>query len=264
MQDSADTFRKQAARAAYGWGRSKSWEDALSLLRQAADAGEPDAERELALASQAPLSELLRLPRVERLSTIAPIGACRGFAPPGFSEWLIDHAADRLVSSAVNAKDAAPVLRTSRDAAFTPRHRDVVLAIMQERAARLVGVDVDYHEAPHVICYEPGQEFSLHVDYIDPRVPEYAEELRVLGQRTATVVTYLNDAFEGAETVFPDAQVKFRGATGDAIVWSNVLADGSPDFNTRHAGLPPISGRKCIFSQWIRSNPFPHRPEDLI
>jgi prolyl 4-hydroxylase len=258
-----ESYRKQAARAAYGWGRAQSWDDAIALLRRAAEASEPDAARQLELVTQAPISELLDVPRVERLSTIAPVGACRGFAPPGFSEWLIDRAAARLVPASANA-DGEVAVRTARDAAFAPQHRDLVLAIMQEHAARLTHVPVEYHEPPNLISYEPGQEFSLHVDFIDPEVSAYAEELRVVGQRTATIVTYLNEDFEGAETVFPDAQVKFRGNTGDAIVFSNVRPDGSPDYNTSHAGLPPSRGRKWVLSQWMRSNPFQYRPEDLL
>jgi prolyl 4-hydroxylase len=258
----AETYSKQAARAAYGWGRAKSWSDALGLLARAADEGEEGAERQLQLVTQAPIEEFLQIPRVEQLSTISAIGACRGFAPTGFSEWLIDRAADRLVAASMNVA-VAPAVRTARDAAFAPQHRDLVLAIMQERAARLTRVPVEYHEPPNVISYEPGQEFSLHTDFVDPRVPAFATELRIVGQRTATIVTYLNEDFEGAETVFPDAEVRFRGRTGDAIVFSNVRADGSPDYNTRHAGLPPTRGRKWVLSQWIRSNPFPYRSEDL-
>lgn len=259
-----ETFSKRAARAAYGWGQSQSWSDAIALLRLAADADEPQARRQLDLVTQVPIAELVALPRLERLSSLAPVGAYRGFAPVGFAEWLIDRAAQRLLSSSANDVGAGDLSRTSRDAAFMPEHRDVVLAIMQEKAARLVGVPVKYHEPPHVISYEPGQEFGLHADFVDPRVPEYHQELRVLGQRIATVVTYLNEDFEGAETVFPYAQVTFRGKTGDAIVWSNVLPDGNPDHNTRHAGLPPTRGRKWILSQWVRSNPFPYGPADRI
>lgn len=264
MQAAEETLKKQAARAAYGWGRPQSWSDALTLLQQAAEAGEVEADRQLELVTQAPIDELLDPPEADLLSSISQIGACRGFAPPGFSEWLIDHAAGRLVAASVNAAGGGPALRTARDAAFAPQDRDLVLAIMQERAARLTGVPVQFHEPPNVISYEPGQEFSLHADYIDPRPAEYQAELHALGQRTATIVTYLNSDFEGAETVFPDAQVKFRGETGDAIVFANVLPDGSPDYNTRHAGLPPTRGRKWVFSQWIRSKPFPYRPQDLL
>lgn len=264
MQAAQETLTRQAARAAYGWGRPQSWQDALALLQRAAEAGEPEADRQLALVTQAPIEQLLEPPEADLLSSISQIGASRGFAPPGFSEWLIDHSADRLVDASVNAAEGGPVLRTARDAAYGPQNRDLILAIMQERAARLVGVPVKFHEPPNVISYEPGQEFSLHADYIDPRVPAYQPELQHLGQRTATLVTYLNEDFEGAETVFPDAQVKFRGNRGDAIVFANVLPTGEPDFNTRHAGLPPTSGRKWVLSQWIRNRPFPYRPEDLL
>lgn len=262
MQIARETFRKQAARAAYGWGRPKSWTDALSLLRKAAEAGEPEAERELALVTQAPIEQLLEAPEADLLSNVSQIGSCAGFAPPGFSEWLIDHSADRLVGASVNYAGNVAV-RTARDAAFAPQNRDLVIAIMQERGASLTGVPVEFHEPPNVISYEPGQEFSLHTDFVDPRAPEFQAELQQLGQRTATIVTYLNEDFEGAETWFPDAQVKYRGKTGEAIVFSNVLRDGSPDFNTRHAGLPPTRGRKWVLSQWMRTKPFPYRPDDL-
>ena len=258
-----EALAKQAARAAYGWHRPKSWADALGLLAKAAEAGEDGARRQLELVSQAPIDDLLSPPRVERLTSLAAIAACRGFAPPGFAEWLIDQARDRLVNASVNQAGDVPVVRSARDYAFGPRQRDLVLAIMQERAARLVSVPVDYHEPPNIISYEPGQEFGLHVDYIDPQVPEFQPELRSMGQRTVTIVTYLNTDFEGAETDFPNADVRFRGEIGDAIVIVNVLPDGTPDFNTRHCGLPPTRGRKWVLSQWIRSKPFPFRPEDL-
>lgn len=264
MQPAGETFSKQAARAAYGWGRAQSWNDALELLERAATKGEPGAARQLELVTQAPIAQLLEPPEADLLTDLAQIGACRGFAPPGFSEWLIEHASDRLVGASVNAAAGGPVLRTAKDAAFAPQNRDLVLAIMQERAARLTGIPVQFHEPPNVISYEPGEEFSLHTDFVDPRPLEFQPELQALGQRTATVVTYLNSDFEGAETVFPDAGVKFRGETGDAIVFANVLPDGRPDFNTRHAGLPPTRGRKWVFSQWIRSKPFPYRPQDLL
>ena len=262
VEVAAESFRKQASRAAYGWGRPKSWEDALDLLRHAVEAGEEEAERELQLVTQAPIEQMLYAPDADLLTDFSQIGSCAGFAPPGFSEWLIDHASERLVSAAVNEAGEKAV-RTARDAAFGPRNRDLVIAILHERAASLVGIPVEFHEPPNTISYEPGQEFSLHADFIDPRVPEFRQELDELGQRTATIVTYLNDDFEGAETWFPDAKVKYRGRTGDAIVFSNVLRDGSPDYNTRHAGLPPTGGRKWVLAQWIRTKPFRFRPEDL-
>ena len=182
-----ETLSRQAARAAYGWGRERNWVEALALIAEAAAAGEPDADRELALVTQAPIAELLQPPTPERQSSVSRIGIARGFAPPGFSEWLIDRARDRLEAAEVNDASGTAV-RTARVAAFGPLERDLVLAIMQQRAARMVGARIDLHEPPNVISYEPGQEFRLHVDFVEPSVAGFQAELDRFGQRSATVV----------------------------------------------------------------------------
>ena len=263
LDGARETLTKQATRAAYGWGRPKDWPAAINLLGEAARAGEPDAERQLALVTQMDLEALLKPPKVEPQSNLIRVGLCRGFAPPGFSEWLIEKAAPRLVAAAVHG-DADERTRTARDAAFGPRQRDLVLAVLQERAERLTQVPIDYHEPPNVISYEAGQEFKLHVDFIDPDVPAFRAELAQLGQRTATFVTYLNEDFDGAETHFPQVELKLRGRTGDAILFLNVLPNGEPDRGTVHFAPAPTRGRKWVLSQWIRSQPFPFRPEDLV
>jgi prolyl 4-hydroxylase len=257
-----EPLSKQAARAAYGWGRAQSWDEALRLLAAAAKAGEEGAARQLELVTQAPIAAMLTPPAPERLSPLARVAAARGFAPPGFSEWLIDRAGGRL--DAAMANDASgDAVRTAKTCAFGPRERDLVLAILQERAARLLGVPVACHEPPNAISYEPGQEYRQHADFIEPSVAQFQAELLQLGQRVATVVTYLNDDFDGAETVFPDLDVKFRGRPGDAVFFANVLPDGSPDYLTSHAALPPARGRKWVLSQWIRAKPYPYSAEAL-
>jgi hypothetical protein len=249
----------QAARAAYGWRREQNWAEALDLLARAAAANESGAARQLELVGQSDIEMLLQPPAANRLSKLARIGAVRGFAPPGFSEWLIERARDRLAPAVANDAGGRAV-RTASVCAFGPEHHDVVLAIMQERAARMIGAPVRFHEPPNVISYEVGQEYRPHADFIEPSIPQFQQELRVLGQRTATIVTYLNDDFDGAETWFPDAGVKFRGGVGDAIVFANVLPNGVPDYKTQHAGLPVLRGRKWVLSQWIRAKPFPFPP----
>ena len=197
-----EPLTKQAARAAYGWGRAPSWPDALALLQKAAAAGEADAGRQFELVTQAPIEDLLAPPLPERISSVALIGVSRGFAPPGFSEWMIERASPALGPAPVNDVSGRAV-RTARTAFFGPQERDLVLAIMQYRAAAIMGPSVDFHEPPNVISYEPGQRFSLHADFVEPSIPEFHAELDHLGQRTATFITYLNDDFDGAETWFP-------------------------------------------------------------
>ena len=258
----SEPFAKQAARAAYGWGRDQDWQEAIVLLEKAAKAGEPKAERQLELVTQAPIEELVTPPPAQSVSRVSRIGILKGFAPPGFSEWLIERAESGLVPAPVNDVSGTAV-RTALAAGFAPKDRDVVLGILQERAARIIGAPVPYHEPPNVISYEPGQQYSDHVDFIEPSVPQFQAELQQFGQRTATFVTYLNKDFEGAETYFPNAGIRFRGDPGDAIVFANVHPDGRPDYNTRHCGLPPTSGRKWVLSQWIRAKPLPYTAEAL-
>ena len=257
-----EPLAKQAARAAYGWGRAQDWDEALRLLEAAAKAGEADAGRQLALVTQKPLAEMLAPPQPERLTPLARVAVARGFAPPGFSEWLIDRAKDRLEPAVANDSSGLAV-RTATTSAFGPQQRDMVLAVLQQRASQLLGVPVACHEPPNVISYEPGQEYRQHADFIEPSIAQFQPELQRLGQRVATVVTYLNDDFDGAETVFPDLDIKFRGSPGDAVYFANVLTDGSPDYLTSHSALPPTRGRKWVLSQWIRAKPFPFSAEAL-
>lgn len=262
MDGASETLTRQAAHAAYGWKRAKDWNEAIRLLGEAARAGEPDAARQYELITQMDLEALLSPPHLESQSTLIRVGICRGFAPPGFSEWLIDKAAPRLAAATAKGAEDSSV-RTARGAGFGPRDRDVVIAALQERAARLTQMPIEYHEPPNVLSYEAGQEFKQHVDYIDPRVPEFRTELEYLGQRTVTLVTYLNEDFDGAETQFLRANLKLRGRTGDSIVFINVHPNGQPDYDTIHCASAPTRGRKWVLSQWIRNKPFLFRAEDL-
>jgi prolyl 4-hydroxylase len=256
------TLTRQAVDAAYGWKRDRDWNDAVRLLGDAASVGEPDAARQYELITQTDIDTLLSPPSPQSQSNLIQVGICRGFAPPGFSEWLIDKAAPRLSAATAKGSEDSEV-RTARAAAFGPRDRDLVVAVLQERAARLTGVPIEFHEPPNALSYEAGQQFKEHVDYIDPRVPEFRNELEYLGQRTITFVTYLNEDFDGAETEFPRANLKLRGRTGDSIVFLNVHQDGQPNYDTLHCAPPPTRGRKWVLSQWIRNKPFLFRPEDL-
>lgn len=260
--------------AAIAAAHAQRWGEALDLAARAAEAGDTGARAQLAVLADEPEASVARLrgaidpnallapPLVERVSESATIGVARGFASPAMCAWLVARAEHRLAPSLVN--DAATgelrqhPMRTAYTCAFGPDSRDLIVAAMQARAAQLSNVPVTNHEAPNVISYEPGQQFGLHVDYIDPQNPLFAAELAALGQRTVTLVTYLNDGFDDAPTHFPALKLKVRGAVGDALIWSNLCPDGSPDPNTVHAGMPPTRGRKWVLSQWLRNRRQPY------
>jgi hypothetical protein len=90
------------------------------------------------------------------------------------------------------------------------------------------------------------------VDFLDPSEPGYLQDLRENGQRAATFLLYLNDDYEGGETEFPNLSWRYKGRKGDALLFWNVNASGAPDPRMLHAGRPPASGEKWIWSQWLR------------
>lgn len=273
---------RAAMLAAVGVGRPQNWTEALDLLLQGAELGDRPARRQLAviaghvgdrlasgdvstaalwrkLRAEIDIDSVLTPPPATHVSSSPLIGVLQGFAPPAYAAWLIRAAADRLEPSRIYDEALGELrgheTRTATVAEFTMLHRDVVLAILQERAARATGIAVYKHEPPNVIRYIPGQKFDEHFDFVDPDFPNFNAEIQVYGQRVATCLTYLNTDFMGAETRFPDLGFQFRGKLGDCLIFYNVLPDGQPDRRTRHAGLPPTQGRKWLLSQWLRDKP---------
>jgi len=275
MQGSGPAAARLAMMAALGLGQAQDWKIALDFLAFAATCGDADAQGQLAalagasaeggawqaLRDQIDLDALLTPPDAKIISESPAIRVVEGFAPPAVAAWLIARAEHRLRHGEVNDSATGEVhthtMRTAMSAPFNLLDKDMVTVVMQERAARATRLPVAQHEPPNVISYLPGQEFQPHYDYVDPAVPHFQMELMLQGQRVATVVTYLNDGFEGAETAFPRLSWSFKGGVGDALTFFNVGADGRPDPRTLHAGLPPTNGRKWVLSQWLRDRTQP-------
>jgi hypothetical protein len=114
---------------------------------------------------------------------------------------------------------------------------------------------IAHFEALTVLHYEPDEQITEHFDFVDPNVPNYAEEIAQKGQRVVTFLIYLNDDYENGETVFPRAAVSHKGRRGEGLFFVNALPDGSSDLRTVHAGRPPGRGEKWIVSQFVRNRP---------
>ena len=134
---------------------------------------------------------------------------------------------------------------------------DVVSEVLRTRISAATHVPVPAFEPPQILRYEVGQQFIPHYDFMDENSAGFRDELGGYGQRIATFLIYLNDDYEGGETNFPKVALSHRGRTGDAIFWANLDTAGRPDPLTLHAGLPPTSGEKWVFSQWIREKMAP-------
>ena len=108
-------------------------------------------------------------------------------------------------------------------------------------------------ERIHIVKYEVGGLYHEHCDFFDNYEREWVNEG---GQRIKSVLIYLNDDFEGGETVFIDMCKIIKPERNKMVIWDNVLEDGSPDEESTHAGQPVTSGSKLICIVWIRERKY--------
>lgn len=103
--------------------------------------------------------------------------------------------------------------------------------------------------------YEVGDEFKAHTDYFeDHELERFSTPL--LGQRTWTFMIYLNEPQGGGATAFVNLGIEIQPKTGLAVIWNNLKADGTPNIDTLHHGMPVTAGHKAIVTKWFR------RPRD--
>lgn len=183
------------------------------------------------------------------------IETARGFLSTRWCRYIRALAEPLLTPADVhNATQGRSVqgVRISAHMAFGAADTDPLLAIVAHRIARWTGTHVACGEHTTVLRYRPGEEYRRHVDFFDPAIPSIWSEAQRAGQRSVTVLVWLNDDFTGGETEFPLTGDTFKGMAGDALAFWNVTPDGAPDRRTVHAGLPVRDGEKWLISKWIR------------
>lgn len=268
---SGEAVAQLAHLLAAGVHEKPDWDRSVDLLRDAAERGWAPAVQELsvlargagttpsAMRDQVNIREWIA-PRLITVVNDAPrIRTIRAFMSVEECGWVIEAHRKRLGPATVYNKgsdDVGPAsARTNSDASLGPFDIDVVTIFLRNRIANTLGLPTALLEPTSVLHYSPGQQFEPHCDFLEERGPGMAAEIRSRGQRIATFLVYLNEAYEGGETDFPRLGYRFKGRTGDALVFANVDAENRPDPRTLHAGLPPATGEKWLLSQWVRNRP---------
>jgi hypothetical protein len=254
---------------AYGFSGRSDWPRALDYLQHAAELGFRPAQDQLrllsgdragtdwkALRNAVDIAAWRRLPAPQTLNAEPPIQAVPGLLSAEVCDALIGRARPLLAPATVYNDSAGGKtlgdLRRNSAAEFRVTDRDVVMLAVCDRLCALAGLPTNQAETCQVLHYEVGECFSPHFDFFDPNVAGHAAALAEGGQRTATVLVYLNDGLEGGETDFPMLGLRHRGGKGEGIVFRNLDSLGRPDYRTLHAGLPPTRGEKWLLSLWIR------------
>jgi len=250
----APAIERRALFECMGVARAPDWGKAIQSLGEAAELGSEVARGQLLVLNDRPTTELLRSPEAKTLFADPIVRTIDGFASRAECQWLMNIAKPRLqraiIHYAQTGEEGIDPGRTNRFALFGFSHQDVIVEMIRGRIANAIKAPLPCLEASQVLNYAPGEEFAPHHDFLDEKA--MSEEIAMRGQRAVTALVYLNDQFEGGETAFPELGIEHRGKAGGALIFSNVDAMGRPDPRTRHAGCPPTSGEKWIFSQWVR------------
>jgi len=157
-----------------------------------------------------------------------------------------------LIPSTVTRGDSS--YRTSRTCHLRNHAPDLSRRI-DERLASLLGVNPIFSETIQGQRYDTGQYFKEHTDWFEPGTPEFEENTRPGGQRTWTIMVYLNYVVAGGETLFRHLGRTYMPITGFALAWNNLWADGTPNPFTLHEALPVEEGSKYVITKWFRAAP---------
>ena len=246
-----DAAHVHAAFITHGAGGRPDWAAGLALLEALAHRDEA-ARGELALIRRMALDEYgdpLTLPEPRRLSKSPDVTWFPALFSAEECRYLAEAAIPRLQRALVTERGSGrqietPV-RTADTAPFPLIAENPALHALNRRLAAASGTQVAQGEPLQVLRYAPGQEYRPHYDALPPGG----------NQRELTMLVYLNEEYEGGETLFLQTGLRFRGGRGDGLLFRNAFPDGQPDPASAHAGLPVLRGTKIIASRWIRAQP---------
>ncbi len=174
----------------------------------------------------------------------------RAFLSPQLCRALIERIdAGRRPSTIADHldEDAFRTSETCDLAAAQPAVAEVEAAI-----TALIGLDPAHGEPIQGQRYAVGQEFKGHTDYFEPTGADYQRYCGVAGNRTWTVMIYLNEPEAGGATRFKAADKIIQPETGKLVAWNNRRADGTLNPATIHSGMKVRAGVKYVVTKWFR------------
>jgi prolyl 4-hydroxylase len=178
----------------------------------------------------------------------------RDFLPAADCAALIKQIDADRAPSKILAKDPDPEFRTSETCNLDARAP--LTKRVESRISHLMGIHPAHGETIQGQRYAPGQQFKLHHDFFYTTEGYWEEQEKIGGQRTWTVMIFLNAPEAGGHTDFPRAKVKITPRAGNLLTWNNLDQHGEPNENSLHAGTPVEAGTKYIITKWYRERPW--------
>ncbi|KQN03934.1 MULTISPECIES: prolyl hydroxylase family protein [unclassified Sphingomonas] len=174
----------------------------------------------------------------------------RAMVPPELCAALIERIDAKRRPSTIADANGDPTFRTSETCDLDSS--DPVVAAAEALIHGFSGLDPAHGEPLQGQRYAVGQEFKAHTDYFDPQGRDFARYCSVAGQRTWTVMLYLNEPGAGGATRFKGIDKIVQPETGKLLAWNNLRSDGTPNPATLHHGMKVREGAKYVLTKWFR------------
>ncbi len=172
------------------------------------------------------------------------------FLDTGECRHLIKTIRSKLRPSELSSPDPDKFFRTSKTCDLAALNDNIIQNI-DDKICNLLQIEKDLSEPIQGQYYEVGQEFKPHTDFFEDH--ELETSGGALGQRSYTVMIYLNSTKEGGETTFPLIDEEFSPSEGKAVIWCNLNPDMSPNNFSMHHAKQVRKGYKAIITKWFRT-----------
>ena len=157
--------------------------------------------------------------------------------------------------SAVSNEDGENMVDAERSSESLPLgiNQDAVVKAVEDRVCQTLAINRTQVEQQQIVFYKNGASFGLHHDsgtVIDGSDEDVLSSHLVdrknitvtvtQPKRSVTIFAYLNSLpnGQGGETRFPFLGLDVTPTAGDAIMFCNLLPNGTADVNTCHEALP--------------------------
>ena len=197
------------------------------------------------------LARLADQPGVQRVpSPKLTLFLRRGFLSPDLCAAIIERIDAGRRPSTISDDIGVADFRTSETCDLD--RADPVVDEVEQAICALTGLDGRFGEPIQGQRYAVGQEFRAHTDYFEPTGVDYLRYCHVAGNRTWTVMVYLNEPEAGGATRFKTIDKIIQPETGKLVAWNNRRADGTPNPATIHHGMKVRAGVKYVITKWFR------------
>lgn len=200
-------------------------------------------------------------PNLQVIHRNPPIFAVPDFLSHAECDFLICIAQDCFTPAPVVGKGAGEVSSSRTSSTCYLARED--LPEYLNKVSLLTGKPIEHCELPQVGRYFPSQQYLQHFDAFDLSNEDGVRFASNGGQRTVTVLTYLNDVERGGHTAFPNLNLEVQPKKGMALIFFPATVDGLLDKNALHAAMPAID-TKYVSQVWIRQGRYEGVPSKRI